>query len=80
MPNDALLLVAGNFPDKNYYETDQRVVRKRSRIRIEAGFIPNEMMQAYLFSCDAVVVPYREILTSGTAMLAMSFWSAVVSV
>ena len=37
-------------------------------------------MGRYLAACDAVVAPYRETLTSGTAMLAMSFGRPLVSI
>jgi glycosyltransferase involved in cell wall biosynthesis len=50
------------------------------RIHLYPGFIADEAMQTYLLASDAVVVPYREILTSGTAMLALSFGRPVVSV
>lgn len=79
-PDGAILLIAGNFPDKAYYEQVKELSGSDQRIRIEPGFVPDEMMQAYLLACDAVVVPYREILTSGTAMLAISFGRPVVSV
>ena len=42
--------------------------------------IPNDALQDYLISADAVVLPYREILTSGTAMLAISFGRPVVCI
>ncbi|MHB1198218.1 MAG: glycosyltransferase family 4 protein [Polaromonas sp.] len=79
-PADTFLLIAGKFPDKTYYEQVKELSGGDQRIRIEAGFVPDEMMQCYLLACDVVVVPYREILTSGTAMLAMSFGRPVVSV
>ena len=78
--NDALLLIAGKFQDQAYYEHVKALAGSDDRIKIEPGFIPDKQMQAYLLACDVVVVPYREILTSGTAMLAMSFGRPVVSV
>jgi glycosyltransferase involved in cell wall biosynthesis len=75
-----MLLIAGKFPDTHYFEQVSALAATNSRVTINAGFIPDEMMQVYLLACDSVVVPYREILTSGTAMLALSFGRPVVSV
>jgi glycosyltransferase involved in cell wall biosynthesis len=77
---DSILFIAGKFPDADYFEQVSAQAANNSRIKINAGFIPDEMMQVYLLACDSVVVPYREILTSGTAMLALSFGRPVVSV
>jgi len=77
---EGVLLVAGKFQDPDYEHRILGLAEKDSRIRIHSGFIPGDEMQTYLLACDVVVVPYREILTSGTAMLAMSFGRPVVSV
>ena len=43
------------------------------RIRLELGFVPPERAQLYFRAADLVVLPYREILNSGAAVLALSF-------
>lgn len=80
MPAQATLIVAGKFPDRDYYDRVVALAEGDRRIRFHPGFVADEKMQTYLLACDAVVVPYREILTSGTAMLALSFGRPVVSV
>ena len=77
---NANLIVAGKFPDSDYRDQIHQLAGDDHRIRIDEGFIPDERMQHYLMACDFVVVPYREILTSGTAMLALSFGRPVISV
>lgn len=77
---DAVLLVAGKFSDTAYRNRIVELAGGDPRIRIREGFIPDAQMQHYLKACDVVVVPYREILTSGTAMLALSFGRPLVSV
>ena len=77
---DALLIVAGRFEDVSYYEEVLGLAKSSPRIRLYPGFVPDSEVQKYLIACDAVVVPYREILTSGSAMLAFSFGRPVVSV
>jgi glycosyltransferase involved in cell wall biosynthesis len=80
LPGDSILIVVGCFTDPSYQEEILALAQGNPRIRIEPGFVPNEMMQIFLMACDAVVVPYREILTSGTAILALSFGRPIVSV
>lgn len=80
LSGDVELIVAGKFQDSSYQEEIFALAQGDPRIRIIPGFIPDEMMQTYLLACDAVVVPYRDILTSGTAMLALSFGRPIVSV
>lgn len=80
LDGDALLIIAGRFPDNAYCEEITRLAQGNRRIAIHARFIPDEEIQYYLVASDAVVLPYREVLTSGAAMLAMSFGRPVVSV
>lgn len=77
---DATLVVAGKFPDAAYRNQIVALAGDDPRIRIREGFIPDEQMQHHVKACDYVVVPYREILTSGTAMLALSFGRPLISV
>lgn len=80
VPGPATLLIAGKFPDARYAEAVRSLAAQDPRVRIDAGFVPDERIQTYLVAADVVVAPYREILTSGTAMLAQSFGRPVVSV
>jgi glycosyltransferase involved in cell wall biosynthesis len=43
------------------------------RIRMNLGFIPDDDVQVYLRAADLVVLPFSEILNSGSALLALSF-------
>lgn len=43
------------------------------------GFVADEDVQLYLNACDAVVLPYRDILTSAVAILALSFGRACIA-
>src|SRR5258707_11847882 len=44
-----------------------------SRIRFLPGHVADDDIQLYMNACDVVDLPYRRILGSGTAVLAMSF-------
>ncbi len=77
---DATLLICGQFQSEAYLrEVRARAAPQDGRIRVLAGRVPDEDLQLYLNACDAVVLPYREILTSGAAMLAISFGRPVVA-
>lgn len=80
LPGDGILVIAGQFQDEEYLETVSDLASRDDRIRIHSGFVPDDLIHAYLAACDIVVAPYREVLTSGTAMLAMSFGRPLISV
>lgn len=48
-------------------------------IKLIPGFVPNNQIQIYMNACDVVVFPYRDILTSGAVLLAMSFGKACIA-
>lgn len=77
---DDFLLIAGNFPDKNYYSKTLSIINNDLRIRIDNRYIPDELVSCYFESSNAFCIPYKEILTSGSAMLALSFGIPVLSV
>jgi glycosyltransferase involved in cell wall biosynthesis len=59
----------------------KRVVRERSddnRITTDLRFVDDEEVEGYMSRADVVVLPYADISTSGSAVLAMSFARAVV--
>lgn len=74
------LLIAGSFADQGYLACVEALAKGDDRIRIDAGFIADEDVSLYLMACSAMCMPYREILTSGTAMLALSYGRPVLSV
>jgi beta-1,4-mannosyltransferase len=74
------LVIAGRFQEPAYEKQILALIGGDSRVIMNSGFIEDDDVQTYLRACDAVVVPYREILTSGTAILAMSFGRPIVSI
>jgi beta-1,4-mannosyltransferase len=69
----AVLIIAGMLKlDETRAEFDG-LVAEDSRVRVFGGFIEDTRMQLYLESADLVVLPYRDILNSGSAVLALSF-------
>lgn len=76
---DARLLVVGN-PMSERLETEVRALcAKDDRISCVLEFVPDEDIQHFMNAADAVVLPFEEVLTSGTAILAMSFGRALIA-
>jgi beta-1,4-mannosyltransferase len=82
LPGKPLLLIAGMFQDAAYESAIKAVIDRSQalrRITLYSGFVPDEDLQIYLRACNVVVTPYREILTSGSAILALSFGRPVIA-
>ncbi len=74
----ARLVIAGKPWDENIANRLQERARRDPRVRVFLGFVPDELVQCYLKAADVVVLPYQDILTSGSAILAMSFGKTVI--
>lgn len=76
---DYVLLIAGNPQDAGYAARIGAAAQGDSRIRLRLGYVPDEELHRYLLAADADVLPYREVTTSGAALLAFSFGLPVVA-
>ena len=74
------LLVVGKFHEESYRrEIGEIVAEQDDRITMIPKHIADDDLQMYLNASDAVVLPYSEILTSGAAMLAISYGRPVIA-
>ena len=75
------LVIAGAFLDNKYFKNISEAVNKfpLGRIHFFPSFIPDDEIQYYFLASDAVVLPYTEILTSGAAILSLSFGKPVIA-
>lgn len=71
--SEAILCIVGcpDFPE--LAEEIKQEASLDSRIRLYLNFVPQDKAQLYFQAADLVVLPYREILNSGSAILALSF-------
>jgi glycosyltransferase involved in cell wall biosynthesis len=67
------LLIAGNPVSDELAEQIAQEAAKDARIRRDLRFIENEEIPYVLGAADLVVLPYEDIMHSGTALLALSF-------
>ncbi len=70
---EAYLLVAGEPFDDSVRGAVERAADGDPRIRLVLEFIPDQDVQVFLRAADLVVLPFEEILNSGSALLALSF-------
>lgn len=75
---EVCLVIAGKASEE-FTQQIQQQVRDCQEIKFIPGFVADEQIQIYMNACDVVVLPYRDILTSGSAILAMSFGRACVA-
>ena len=78
--NDNLkLLVVGN--PRQSFEMDDilRQGRSLNNVAIVEEFISDEHIQGYMNAADFVTLPYKELLTSGVLLLALSFGKIVIA-
>lgn len=66
------LLVAGHA-DRDIARELEAVVGSMRKIRLHLGYIPDEAVQRFFRAADLVVLPFRKILNSASALLALSF-------
>src|SRR5690606_35060226 len=74
----AKLVVAGKVSD----EDSDRTVRKflsNKNVRYFPGFVKNDDVQVYFNAADVSVLPYKNILTSGAALLSLSFDTPILA-
>jgi glycosyltransferase involved in cell wall biosynthesis len=76
--DDALLYVSGNPYSDNLAKNVRERVNSMPNVEGRLEFIPDDEVQYYMRAADVVVLPYRDILTSGSVLLAMSFGRPIV--
>ncbi|NEO81635.1 glycosyltransferase [Moorena sp. SIO4G3] len=70
---EAILYIVGSPEFPELAAEIERESALDQRVRINLNFIPKDHMQWYFSAADLVILPYREILNSGSAFLALSF-------
>ena len=72
------LLVAGRPLNQTIRLRLQEISDANPNIHMQLDFIAQDQVQIYMNASDVVVLPYEDILTSGTVLLAMSFGKAMI--
>lgn len=67
------LLIAGEPQNEKLAREIGEAVSGNTSVQLHLRFIGEEELQLYLGAADLVVLPYKDILNSGSALLALSF-------
>ena len=73
------LVIAGKPLNDEFTQEIETARAHSDRIRFRPGFVPDDEVQVYMNAADVVVLPYQHILSSGAALLAMSFGKPCVA-
>lgn len=77
--DDDVLLIGGESLNAAVSRQVTAAAQADTRIHLHLGHIPDDDMQRFLLSADVMVTPYRAVLTSSTAVLALSYGLPVVA-
>ena len=73
------LVIAGQSHDLQFQRQLEDMASGDERIKLCFRYIPDEELQIFFNAADIVVFPYKNILTSGSLMLAISFGKYTVA-
>ncbi len=74
-----ILLIAGAPQDRAYAEQLGRRAATIAGARLDARFVPDDALATYFAAADAVALPYRQLLTSGALLAALSYARPVIA-
>lgn len=77
--DDVELLVVGRPGSEELGEAVADRCANDDRVRYVPEFVPEAEVQTYMNAADVVVLPFRDVLSSGSAVLAMSFGNPVIA-
>lgn len=76
--DEAQLIIAGKPLDEKLARLIRQKIAEWDNIKFIPAFIADDQIQVYMNACDVVVLPYRDVLTSSSIFLAISFGRACI--
>lgn len=73
------LVIAGRPAGEGALEELEKAIGDDPRIVLHPCFVPDDEIQVYMAAADVVVLPFLDVLTSGSVVLAMSFGKPCLS-
>ena len=73
IPGNTFLLIGGRVLEDDLKSELIALASADLRVKLELNHLEDDDMQFYMKAADVVVLPYRAILNSGSAMLALTF-------
>jgi len=71
--SDAVMMIAGRPDSTNHARMVEQAAQGDARIRLDLRRVPQEQVQVLFSAADLVVLPFSDIMHSGSAILALSF-------
>lgn len=75
----AYLLIVGKSADEQIANSLRKASAGQPHIRLYLEFVPDTAVQQFMNATDVLVLPFRDISTSSTLILGMSFAKALVT-
>ena len=76
---DDIVLIAGRNRDQRLVSRLLQIAANSDQIQVRVGYITDEEMGIYLQAADVLVAPFRQILTSGSVITALSYGLPVIA-
>lgn len=73
------LIIAGKPHNRNIETTLRQMAEDDSKISLHLHFVPDNQVYQFFSGVDAVVLPFTDVLSSGSAILALSFGKPVIA-
>lgn len=73
------LLIVGKALDVPYASTLRQQVQTINNVALIDQFIPDEAIHLYFSAADIIVLPFNQILTSGSLLLAVSYGKPIIA-
>lgn len=75
-----VLLICGKVEPEPYKDSIQQLIAGAENVKFDPGFIPDDLLAAYIKSAGVLTVPYsyRSSLNSGTVPLAFSYGKTLI--
>ncbi len=73
------LIVAGSPSNKHYAATIEGLCQRYDNVHAYLRYVPSDDVQYYMQAADIAVMPYKDVLNSGSLMLALSFGKPIVA-
>ena len=77
--NEVRLHIVGNPWNDALEEQIRQAAAADERISLKLGFVPDEDVSTYFANADVIVLPFARVLTSGSAILAMTYGRPVIA-
>lgn len=75
----AKLIIAGRPESPSAIRRVEQARNGDPRIILHPRFVPDDHIQMYMNAADVVVLPFTDVLTSGSVLLAMSFGKPIIA-